>query len=294
MKYKKINIKNKQSKTPFKETFSIKSFNDLIKVIQAKTQNDSLVDLVSNTLKEYIGNTCSSQYIKLIKQIAINFNDKKIFSEIVDVLDKYEISTKYLDSEVFIPRSKNIFGNKFDEIILSQYSVHRLLQKSVKKVGNKDFLIDLTTLLGETKSEFNLKNLLANFNYLLNEQGKDFVLHYLKLSNNFKNIDSFSNLDVSFLKQIFETLEYTNLIYELTVKEYSNISKAYQVVQGITNNKYYKIKQVAKEGFYASLNEKVKLGKTIQEKLKIINSWSNKIYNSILQNPDGFTYVVAK
>ncbi|MGE0792758.1 MAG: hypothetical protein AB7V77_01100 [Candidatus Woesearchaeota archaeon] len=77
----------------------------------------------------------------------------------------------------------------------------------------------------------------------------------------------------------------------LTLKEYKNIYKAQQIVKGIIEDKSKKIKKQAIEGFYTSLNKQISKGKTVQEKLKIINSWANKIYNSILQKPDGFKYV---
>ncbi|MGE0792760.1 MAG: hypothetical protein AB7V77_01110 [Candidatus Woesearchaeota archaeon] len=109
-----------------------------------------------------------------------------------------------------------------------------------------------------------------------------------------RNVNLMNTLNFSILNDLQNYFQDKNLFSNLDFNNYEKISKAYQVVQGMTQDKAIEIKQQAKEGFYNSLNEKVKLGKTVQEKLKIINSWSNKIYNSILQNPDGYTYVVAK
>ncbi|MGE0792759.1 MAG: hypothetical protein AB7V77_01105 [Candidatus Woesearchaeota archaeon] len=242
--------------------------------------------------------------------------DKEIIIETTNLLDQYvnnysfHYISKFLNINLEIPNYAELLTNYSN--LLKDKEIMEILNNCHEKYDFKESLI-LKSVILIASYTLNKDAVLATNRTLKKCYDKeddvfrfivDKFINIAEMSEDKNKIKKLAKIyeqdldyNLSKSKEFLEIVLYVQddeLISNLSKKEYSNISKAYQIVQGMISSKPNNIKNKTTNGFFESLNQKILTGKNIPEKLKIINSWSNKIYNSILQNPDGYAYVVAK
>ncbi|MGE0792762.1 MAG: hypothetical protein AB7V77_01120 [Candidatus Woesearchaeota archaeon] len=273
---------------------------------------------VAKTLSQYINHPQAGSIADKISKTAEQTKDKKatiqvakLFQEqqIIDVFNQY-INHPQAESIVWAI-SDTAFYTKDKQATLevaktlSQYinhpqaeSIQVAIFRTAEETKDKQATLEVAKTLSQYINHPQVESIASLFSKTaVYTKDQQIIIKISKILSNSKDeIYSCNNLDLitENILEFTKSIQHQEIFDELKLSNYEKISKAYQVVQGIIENKTDELKQQAIEGFYTSLNKQISKGKTIQEKLKIINSWSNKIYNVILQNPDGFTYVVAK
>ncbi|MGE0792761.1 MAG: hypothetical protein AB7V77_01115 [Candidatus Woesearchaeota archaeon] len=317
--FKKTKDKN-IPKNIVKTLYTLNNCSDLDDLINTLSNTVRFIDNKNNILKinklllNYYQSPNSKLLLAALSNTAIRIKDENTILEVTKTFYKYmdNFSSKYYDFEPVDFLSAISGASEFIKDKETTLEVCKTLQQYMGKKYFSNIATELNTLISniydketilevcktlqryvEKPEAKEVANAISQFAWsgaaktIVTNRAKTFqkYIDNPMLNDLIPLISDFSDLG---------KLQGDEVCSNLTLKECNNLYKAQQIVYGIMRNKSNEIKKQAIEGFYTSLNNHISKGKTVQEKLKIINSWSNKIYNSILQNPDGFTYVVAK
>lgn len=79
--------------------------------------------------------------------------------------------------------------------------------------------------------------------------------------------------------------------YSLTTRNINNLTAAYQLVKESCKSWGIDEKATAKDEFIKVMNEKVETGSTLEEKRKILDTWSNNVYRTIMNHPEQLNFM---
>ena len=115
---------------------------------------------------------------------------------------------------------------------------------------------------------------------------------YLKVLNNCPDIHNLNKENlVCYMRDLLSRFKDKKLSYNLPLRTVNNLVTAYNIVVGHFDNDDGLLKFDAGDVFYQVLNEKVKLGGTDQEKIRILDQWSTNVYRKIRDNPEQINFM---
>jgi hypothetical protein len=247
-------------------------------------------------------------------------NDISYTKEVIKLVDKYkgnkgcELITSVIAQGAnnsihdLIPKLKHLSLPEFEEAVnLYQDKPADVAELAI---GSLTSLINVLCVFDDTKNDStpikHLAGMLTKYHsHIYNEKILDVIERFITCYSHSHNLSECSdfidncpdiynvnlnNLETYFMyvKDYFTDKEFKS---SLTSQDIDNLIGTYNLISGTCESWDEELKEKALEGFGKIMDQKVKNGKTIAEKRRILNEWSSNVYQMIINNPEALNFM---
>jgi len=211
-----------------------------------------------------------------------SFNSQGRMFNFIDKIRNQDYSQDSLNS---LSRTINVYGDSpyFEDIILTLSSTTHRSNNQVIRKGVSDVLYRFR----------NNPRVKYVINILKDGSNKGYTERLVKIFNNCPDLKDFDKENLKcYLSHINSDFHAEELCYQLPFKTINSLVTTYNLIMNIFDKGNLNLRDNAESVFYQTLNNKVALGETDQEKIKIIDEWSANAYKLIIDNPGYFMCMV--
>jgi hypothetical protein len=260
----------------------------------------------------------SLNYISIaVRRTVEQFGSLEVTQEVADIIDKYrgmkglkEVADTFREiaNELELDKMESfceaVQGKKFEDVVILyqeksdsvvKYAVGAMTELAswVLEMGELDLM---SKILKKYHKHSNIEQIVKVFYDLIPElEGSEDYFTFNDIKNFVDNCPEKHNIQANIVKTYFEDIysEISDhkLRNHLPMKTVNNLLQAYNLSIGVTTEWSPGAQQQAKDGFLYTMNEKAKLGDTIEDKNRILNEWSTNASQAIRSNASDLKFM---